>query len=318
MLLPLVTMLLWGSLYPMIKIGYSAFAIDAASVPDILLFAALRFTLCGVLLCGVSAARRERIARPTAKTVLRIVCMGIIAITLHYACIYIGLAYTDSSKAALLKQVGLLLYICFSWLFTKEELFRIGKLVGGLVGFVGVIVMNAGDGGISFTVGDTLVLAASVCTVISSVMTRWVSGDASPFWITGISQLSGGLVLLAAGLSLGGRLPHITASAAPVFLYICAASIGGYLLWTWLVRTESISRLFLFRFAEPLFACVFGAMLLGEDIFRLQILAAFVLIALGIVIGQGRSDVQQKAERKESCEEPGKRTVIDGTGHNDV
>jgi len=43
--------------------------------------------------------------------------------------------------------------------------------------------------------------------------------------------------------------------------------------------------MFIIKFAEPLFACVFSAMLLGEDIFKIQYLVAFVLISLGIVLG---------------------------------
>lgn len=50
--------------------------------------------------------------------------------------------------------------------------------------------------------------------------------------------------------------------------------------------------MFIIKFAEPLFACVFGAILLGENIFKLQYLAAFVLISLGIVLGN-------KSEAKE-------------------
>ena len=44
----LLVMALWGSLYPCVKIGYAAFGINANSVADILMFAAIRFALCGI------------------------------------------------------------------------------------------------------------------------------------------------------------------------------------------------------------------------------------------------------------------------------
>ena len=47
----LLVMALWGSLYPCVKIGYAAFGINANSVADILMFAAIRFVLCGALVC---------------------------------------------------------------------------------------------------------------------------------------------------------------------------------------------------------------------------------------------------------------------------
>jgi drug/metabolite transporter (DMT)-like permease len=50
--------------------------------------------------------------------------------------------------------------------------------------------------------------------------------------------------------------------------------------------------MFIIKFAEPIFACFFGALLLREDIFKLQYLAAFILISAGIVLG---NKTQRKA-----------------------
>ncbi|MBO5737450.1 MAG: hypothetical protein J6S04_06540 [Clostridia bacterium] len=41
-------------------------------------------------------------------------------------------------------------------------------------------------------------------------------------------------------------------------------------------------------FAEPLFACIFSAILLKEDIFQWQYLIAFILISAGIALGNKR------------------------------
>jgi drug/metabolite transporter (DMT)-like permease len=103
--------------------------------------------------------------------------------------------------------------------------------------------------------------------------------------VVGISQLGGGLVMLAATAIMGGRMPVFSPLGTLSFLYICTASIVAYIVWTYLMRTVSLSRLFLIKFAEPLFACVFGAVLLGEDILKWQYLLAFILISGGIIIG---------------------------------
>lgn len=224
-------------------------------------------------------------AIPSAKAALNIVWVGVFAIVLHYTCTYIGLSKTDSSKTALLKQAGALIYICFAFVFFKDEKFSIYKIIGAIVGFCGIIAINFSANKLSFSVGDFLILGASVCTVISNVISRKSAQDCSPLWITGISQLFGGLVLLAVSLLLGGVFPRLTANGVWVFAYICAASITGYTLWYHILKTSELSKLFIIKFAEPLFACLFGAILLGENIFRLQYLLAFILISLGIVIG---------------------------------
>lgn len=284
-ILSLLVMALWGSLFPCVKIGYIAFGIDTSSVANILMFAAMRFALCGILVCIFCFFRRKTMPMPSARSARNIVWIGIFAIVLHYACTYIGLSMTDSSKTALLKQAGALIYICFSFLFFKDEKYSIFKVIGAMIGFLGIAAMNLSTGRLSFSLGDCLILCASVCTVISNVISRQSAQTGSPLWITGISQLSGGLILFLVSLLLGGDLPQVTVKGTLIFVYICAASIAAYTLWYHILRTSELSKLFIIKFTEPLFACVFGAILLGENIFRWQYLVAFVLISSGILVG---------------------------------
>ena len=284
--LALINMALFGSLFPFIKIGYSAFNVNTSKVSDILMFAAMRFAVCGGLLCVLSFIRKEKIEKPKAKSFISITFMGLFAIVLHYAFTYIGLSLTDSSKTALLKQLGVLLYVCFAFLFIKDEKFSLYKITGALIGFCGIVAINYGaDGSIKFTVGDYLIIAASFCSVIASILTKKVAQKNSSFWVVGISQLTGGILLFIIGILLGGKMPSFSLKALFVFLYICSASIVGYCLWTYLQKNGDLSKLFIIKFAEPLFACVFGAILLGEEIFKLQYLFAFLLISAGIIIG---------------------------------
>ena len=288
-ILSLLVMALWGSLFPCVKIGYSVFGIDSNSVADILMFAAMRFAICGALVCVFCFFRREAMPIPSFKSALNIVWIGVFAIVLHYACTYIGLSMTDSSKTALLKQAGALIYICFSFLFFKDEKFSIFKIIGAIIGFCGIMAINMSSSRVAFSFGDILILCASLCTVVSNIISRRSAQSSSPLWITGISQLFGGVILFIVSLLLGGVLPQFTVAGSLVFAYICAASIAAYTLWYHILKTNELSKLFIIKFAEPLFACVFGAILLGENILRLQYLAAFILISSGIIIGHHTS-----------------------------
>ena len=283
--LALIVMALWGSLFPCVKIGYKVLHIDSGSVPNILMFAALRFTVCGGLVSLFCLLRQKAIGKPAGKEVLQILLVGLFAIVLHYACTYIGLSTTDSSKTALLKQAGALIYVCFSFLFFKDEKFSIYKILGAVIGFCGIIAINFSKQSFGFSFGDILILCASVCTVVSNIISRRSAQKCSPLWLTGISQFFGGAVLLAAALIMGAKFPTFDLKAAGVFAYICTASITSYTLWYYVLRASELSKLFIIKFAEPLFACVFGAVLLGENIWKWQYLAAFVLICVGIVVG---------------------------------
>lgn len=283
--LSLIVMALWGSLFPMIKIGYSTFNIAAASIPDILMFAGVRFFVCGLVVCVYCWCKKEQIAAPKYRNILNICIIGFFSIVLHYAFTYIGLSTTDGSKTALIKQVGALIYVCFAFLFFENEKYSILKIVGAIIGFSGIVAINYNSNGFSFSAGDILIIGASVCTVVSNVISKKSSAENSPFWITGISQLSGGIILLMSAFVMGADMLTFTLKSAVVFSYICIASVLSYTLWYYVLRNNSLSKMFIIKFAEPLFACVFGAVLLGEDIFRIQYLLAFVLISAGIVLG---------------------------------
>jgi drug/metabolite transporter (DMT)-like permease len=86
------------------------------------------------------------------------------------------------------------------------------------------------------------------------------------------------------GLCLGGSLT-LSWSGVGIFAYICTASILGYCIWYSIVKDNPLSKLFIIKFTEPLFACVFGAILLSENIFKWQYLLAIGLIAFGILLG---------------------------------
>ena len=270
-------MLLWGSLFPMVKLGFSVYAVE--STADILLFAGIRFVICGVVICLFAAIKDKASYRPAKNSLIPILLSGVFAIILHYGFTYLGLELTDSSKTALIKQVGALFYVCFSFLFIKEDTPTVKKIVAAAVGFLGIIVLNISSEGFSFALGDLLILCASFCTVFSNVISKKVFVKVSPITSTGISQLFGGAVLLAVGFAMGGNVHFRWDSSLLIMVYICIASIVSYCVWFGIVKKEELSKLFIIKFAEPVFACIFGALILDEDIWKIQYLIAFLLIS---------------------------------------
>ena len=279
-------MLLWGSLFPMVKLGFSVYAVE--STADILLFAGIRFVICGVVICLFASIKDKASYRPVKASLIPILLSGVFAIILHYGFTYLGLELTDSSKTALIKQVGALFYVCFSFLFIKEDTPTVKKIVAAAVGFLGIIVLNINSEGFSFALGDLLILCASFCTVFSNVISKKVFVKVSPITSTGISQLFGGIVLLAVGFAMGGNVHFRWDCSLLIMVYICVASIVSYCIWFGIVKKGELSKLFIIKFAEPVFACIFSAVILGENILKWQYLISFALISAGILISNIR------------------------------
>lgn len=286
LLLALLVMLLWGSLFPTVKLGFSAFSV--VSTGDILLFAGVRFLICGAVITLFALARDKKSFAAVPGSIVPVLLSGLFAIVLHYACTYSGLQLTASGKTAILKQVGALFYVLFAPLFFKSEKLTAGKIAGVLLGFFGVIAMNfSPGGGIRFGIGDLLIILASLCTVAANVISKRLFVKVDPITATGCSQFFGGAVLTVIGLCSGGGLQIASRAAIPLFLYILAASTVSYCLWYSILKNSALSGLFIIKFAEPLFSCLIGALLLSENIFDLRYLIAFLLIGGGITVANG-------------------------------
>lgn len=273
-------MLLWGSLFPMVKLGFEQYSVE--STGDILVFAGIRFLISGVAICIYSMVREKEEFVKVKNSLSLVLLSGLFAIVLHYSFTYLGLLLTNSSKTAILKQTGVLFYVCFSVLFFKDDRLTLRKFIGVILGFAGIIAINSGENGVSFNLGDLFIIVASFCTVFSTVISKKVFAKVTPVTTTGVSQLFGGVVLLAIGIIMGGSVQFT--HSLWIMVYISIASIFSYCIWFSIVKEGELSKLFIIKFAEPVFATVFGAIILGEDILRLQYLLAFLLIGTGIVI----------------------------------
>ena len=289
----MLTMLLWGSLFPVIKLGFAVYKVS--SIADILLFAGIRFVICGAVICAIAALNEKKEAyKNTGKCIFPILLSGFFAVVLHYSLSYAGLELSASSKTALIKQVGALFYVCFSFVFMKEDKSTPRKILAAVIGFLGIVALNTGSDGISFSVGDVLILASSFCMVASSVISKRIYDRVSPISATGISQLFGGAVLLIVGFAAGGTVRFALDRSVWIMVYICFASTVSYCLWNTVLKSGELSKLFIIKFAEPVFACLFGALILNENIWKLQYLLAFVLIFGGIWI----SHVQKHTKKE--------------------
>jgi len=282
----LVVMVLWGLLFSLVKLGYQAFHLT--SIGDILTFAGFRFLICGVLITCLAFVRSPDSFKGQARNLPRIFAAGLFAVILHYGFSYIGLNLTGSGKTAILKQLGAVFFICFSHLFFKEDKLTKQKLIALLLGVLGIIAINLQSDGLHFQSGDLFIIAASFCTVFSNVISKQATLKTEPIVLTGISQLFGGVLLLIIGICANGSVWAVipkTTDQYMVFLPLIAASCVSYCLWFSVVQKENLSRLFIIKFLEPIFAALFGWIMMGEDIFNLNYAAAFLLISAGISVG---------------------------------
>ena len=284
-LLALTVMLCWGSLYPTVKLGYEKFEINTAYYPNLVFFAGVRFTVSGGIIVLLLGVRNKTV--PTVKTKKEwwgIALVALFSVMLNYSLAFYGLSIVESSKTALLKQAGALIFIVISALLFKEDKMTIGKAIGAVLGLGSIIILNVNQLGFSLGFGETVIVVSSFCTVTASVICKKMLKGTDSIVITGYSQLFGGLVLLAIGLACGGKMRLAQAGDYLLFGYMVVATCASYMIWYTIVQRYELSKLFITKLSEPVFAAIIGAIILKEDLLQWHYIGAFLCIATAVVI----------------------------------
>jgi drug/metabolite transporter (DMT)-like permease len=301
LLLAVVVMMLWGSLYPTVKLGYEKFEIDTAYYPNLLMFAGMRFTVSGALITLFLGVKNKAI--PTVKSKKEwggIALVALFAVILNYGCAFYGLSLVESSKTALLKQSGVLIFIVLCALIFKDDKMTVGKGVGAVLGLGSIIILNINQLGLSMGLGEAIIIASSFCTVTASVICKKLLKNTDSIVMTGYSQLLGGVVLLVIGLACGGSMRLKEFGDYALFGYMTFATCASYMIWYTIIKICELSKLFIIKLSEPLFAAIIGAIILSENIFQWHYVGAFLCIATAVVV----SNLHFKKKKKDTNEVP--------------
>ena len=289
----LASCFLWGSAFPCVKIGYELFAIDATDVPSILVFAGTRFVIAGLMVAvGMSVAQRRAFV-PARRDLPYVGALAIFQTILQYILFYVGLANCAGVTSSILEASNSFLCVLLAALVFRFERLTGRKVLGCVVGFAGVVLVNvAGEGGgFNFTLaGEGMVLASTVAAAASSNLAKLFSRDHDPVLLSGWQFVLGGAVLLATGLALGGRISPADAAnplpAVVLLAYLGFISAGAYSLWSLALAANPVSRVAVFGFMNPVFGVLLSAVLLGETnvVSPAIAVAALALVSVGIVI----------------------------------
>lgn len=283
-LFAVIVSILWGTLFPTIKIGYRVFGIDNTQVASILLFAGLRFLISGILLVAAQGVKKGAVELPNRNCLWSIFVVGMLTVVIHYALTYTGLALAESSKSAVLKQIGFLVVPGVAFLFRKEDKCSVRKVVAALLGFLSVIAVSLDGFSFVFGLGEGLVILASFSSMFGQLISKNVYDKYEPTYIVAWSQLLGGVILVVSGLLLGGSITTISLMSIAVLGYMCFASITANVLWNTLIKYNDMSRLAVLKAMDPLFAAVFSAVLLRENILKPTYLLSVLLLITAITV----------------------------------
>ena len=280
--------LLWGSAFPLVKIGFSWLNISSEDIPTEILYAGLRFTLAGVIAIIITSLISGKFLRPTMKSLPKVFSLSMFQTILQYLFFYIGLSNTSGVKASVIEAMNVFVALIVSCLIFRMEKFTAAKIIGSIIGFAGVVIINVskGDlaGGLTLK-GEGFILISTVAYAFSSVLMKHWSNEENPMMMSAWQFLLGGIVMSILGFALGGRIIGFDLKSVLLLIYLASLSAIAYSLWASLLKYYPVSRIAVYGFMNPVFGFILSAFLLGEsEAFGLKSIAALVLVCLGIYI----------------------------------
>ncbi len=278
---------LWGSAFPCIKIGYQLFEIPSDATATQILFAGCRFTLAGILAIIIGSVLNHKILIPKQGSWGKIAKLCMLQTVAQYLFFYIGLANTSGVKASIIEGVNVFISILVASLIFRQEKLTARKILGCIIGFAGVILVNI-TGGIdmAFTfTGDGFIVLSTIAYAFSSVMIKRYSQEENPVTLSGYQFVLGGLIMVVCGLLMGGRLTVISGAGIAMLLYLAVISAVAYSMWGVLLKYNPVSRVTVFGFMNPVFGVILSAFFLKEsDSVGVVCILALILVCAGIYI----------------------------------
>ena len=274
--------LLWGTAYPLIKLGYAQMNIE--TIPDKLLYAGLRFFIAGIMVFIVCAFMKKNIFDIEKSRVPKIIVYSLLLTVFHYTFNYIGVGNASATKTSVLSACSAFLGVLLAPLFFKGEKLTLKKIVGCIIGALGVIIVNLSFFEGSFTfMGEGFVLLATVCSATGSLYGKIVS-KGKIFEVTAWQLFIGGIILCAISLPLSATLA-ISLKGVLVLLFLAFVSAASFSLWTALLVYNDAGNIMIYNLLIPVFGTMWSYIILGEEeILSPLYIVSVALICVGIVL----------------------------------
>lgn len=279
----LVLALMWGTSYAFIKLGVQ-------TLPTFTLIAT-RLFIGFVFLATVVAVAREPLPR-NPRIYMHLLVMAVVNIVIPFTLITTAERSVDSAIAAIINGATPLVVIVVAALVLHDEPITLGRLLGLLVGYAGVIIIVSP--GLATSTGSEIsgelaLVGSTISYGIGAVYSRRNMRGLRPM-IPAVFQVGFAFVMVSA-LALINEHPFAVAWNGDALLAVAWLGVFGsgaaYLLNFRLLSRIGATRTSILAYFLPVIGIVSGALMFQEKIDPV-VLAGTALVLGGIALVNGR------------------------------
>jgi drug/metabolite transporter (DMT)-like permease len=269
----------WGS-------TFAAIHYAIATIPPFVM-ASVRFTIAGIILWLICLAMGK--ARPTRADWIRGAVTGTTLLLLGNGVTSWCVQFVPTGLGSLLLSTSPIWMALFDFVATRERPAR-PAIAGMILGFAGMIVLLQPKATGALPLWPTaLLIAASISWAFGSIYQRR-SGGTNIVLATAMQMVIGGALLGIEALLFGEWQSFAWAAVTPSSLIALAwlivfGSLCGYSAYVWSMQHAPVALGSTYAYINPLVALILGAVLFGERLTPLAIMAsAIILVGVALMM----------------------------------
>lgn len=292
-ILSLISCVLWGSAFPVLKISYVELNLGAGDVLGRIALGGIRFFLASLLLFLFTRLVFKKNLNIGSKNIFKLFMLGIFQTGLLYILFYNGIANTTGMKSSIIGALETFFTIIIAHFVYNDDKIDRNKTLGIVLGFTGIILTNWGQGfnsEFSFW-GEGLLIISSLIGSVSAIYVKKLCKELHPFVVTSYQMFFGSILMLAISMGrLTGEGLNFTPKATWLLIYSAFLSAVSFAIWYTLLKYNKAGEISMFRFIIPVSGALLSAIFIPGESLSIMLLAALILVSAGIVVVNRKKD----------------------------
>lgn len=250
-----------------------------------------RVSIAAIIMFGFITLRGKSLPKDV-KSWFALAVMGLLNNAIPFSCIVFGQQYITGGLASILNSTTAFFGVILSGLLLQDEKITLPRLIGVMMGIIGVIVIMGFDALFSLSltsIGQLLIIISSISYAFAGIWGKLQVKNmgvevtatgmliTSSIWMLILSTSVEGFPIEA--LSLRSTVSILT------FAILCTAV--AYLLYFAILAQAGAANLMLVTIIIPPFALILDAFALGEWV-TFQQLAGLIIISFGLLVLSGK------------------------------
>ncbi len=294
-LIALICCCLWGCVIPTLKVNYRLLGITSTDISTMLVFAGARFIVAGIMIIAFYSIQGKKLLHPELRLVPRLGLLGFVQTFCQSVFCYISIARLTGVKCSVITGSVSFFTILISCFLFRQERFTGRKLLSCVIGFSGILLANLDGLDFSFTLlAEGFCMLGMIFSGTGNCIAKNYSKETPVSVLTSYDFLLGGIMLFIVGLIFGGRFYIPSAGAGLTLLFLAFLAASAQVLWTILLKNNSVSKVAVFRFFVPIFGVILSSVMLTGEKVSVTILLALLLVCTGTVIANWAGTRKEK------------------------